>query len=208
MPGGFRTVAEKAVERRPGRLRPFARYQSSAPRSRGLHWSSHRPSPCREFAVRIKEQRIAAVRHRRNERDIFVDIGDRIRVALESGRAIAVSALGLSAAIMRWLGTASALPMKMFHRAFTLVSLGCVSAPKITRPSGIIDGTPTSVTRRPGRRHSDVGDQYRHAIAVTGIDCLRIVHPQVGAVSVQGQRDCVRSSVESGTEPQPQMPRP
>ena len=48
-----------------------------------------------EFAVRIKEERIAAVRHRRNECDVFVDVGDGIRVALEGGRAIAVERLGI-----------------------------------------------------------------------------------------------------------------
>jgi len=43
------------------------------------------------------------------------------------------------------------------------------------------------------QRHADSRYQHRDAVAVAGIDCLRIVHLQIGAVSVEAQRDRVRA---------------
>src|SRR5260221_5302123 len=48
-----------------------------------------------ELSVRVEEERIAAVWHRRYERDISVHVRDGIRVALEGGRAIAAERLGI-----------------------------------------------------------------------------------------------------------------
>src|SRR5258708_90587 len=46
-----------------------------------------------ELPVRVEEERIAAVRHARDERDISVHVRDGIGVALEGGRAIAAERL-------------------------------------------------------------------------------------------------------------------
>jgi len=97
---------------------------------------------------------------------------------------------------MRWLGTASALPMKNIPPRFDIcVFWAGTLLRKITPSVGH------------HRRHADFGHDAApraafipipvisigRTVAVAGIDCLRIVHLQVGAVAVEAKRDRVRA---------------
>src|SRR6202522_1394688 len=147
-----------------------------------------------EFAVRIKEERIAAVRYGRNERDVFIEVRDRIGVALEGGRTIATERLGIERRQYAMAGDGVGVANKDIPARLDIgvlgLRLGAEDYASIGHHRGHAD---FSYDAASWRSHPDFGDQHGNAVAVAGIDRLRVVHLQVGAVSVERQRNRMRA---------------
>ena len=102
--------------------------------------------------MRVEQQPVAIATERGHEGNLSVGIGNRIGIAMIDRDCTTPVWILLRARVMRCSGAASGLPMKMFHcwRSVDPRSpLVVTSAPNTTRPSGIIEGTPSSVMLPP-----------------------------------------------------------